>query len=293
MKGYPAEIKQWWDNLRPFNWGAASDDTAATTGHRRNCKTSARDAVPDVLHLARRPRRDHQEAGRDSAAEIWRPHAVRRHHRRRRPRQERSASHLHARRGTENRCRESRHHGHAEIHHPAHRARPPREAKRRHAPDPLHSLSCRESHFRQAGLQQGYDTWCPGNTFTDVIVADWVVRNQPGYKQKYNILTCYTPMSEDDRGYLLTEPSTRKIAAQRAAAISRSFSRDRMSIRSKCTSTAADILFICPRPASTPRFSLWCAQPMDRVFFANTDSEGPESTTSQAIAGGAARGERS
>ena len=25
----------------------------------------------------------------------------------------------------------------------------------------------------------GYDTWCPGNAFTDVIVADWVIRNRP------------------------------------------------------------------------------------------------------------------
>src|SRR5207245_6402606 len=66
--------------------------------------------------------------------------------------------------------------------------------------------------FEKPVYSRGYDTWCPGNTFTDFIVADWTIRNQPGYQQKYNILTCYTPMSEDDRGYLLTESGTRKKA---------------------------------------------------------------------------------
>ena len=59
--------------------------------------------------------------------------------------------------------------------------------------------------FDKPVFNSGYDTWCPGNTFTDFIVADWVVRNQPGYQQKYNILTCYTPLQEEERGNLLTE----------------------------------------------------------------------------------------
>src|SRR5438034_1249961 len=50
--------------------------------------------------------------------------------------------------------------------------------------------------FDKPVFNKGYDNWCPGNTFTDFIVADWVVRNQPGYKQKYNILTCYTPLHD-------------------------------------------------------------------------------------------------
>src|SRR5271168_3185144 len=29
LKGYPAELKQWWDCFGPSNWGAASEDTAA------------------------------------------------------------------------------------------------------------------------------------------------------------------------------------------------------------------------------------------------------------------------
>jgi phytoene dehydrogenase-like protein len=66
--------------------------------------------------------------------------------------------------------------------------------------------------FDKQVFNKGYDTWCPGNKFTDFIVADWVIRNQPGYQPKFNILSCYTPLPEDDRGYLLTELSTRKIA---------------------------------------------------------------------------------
>src|ERR1700727_957541 len=62
-------------------------------------------------------------------------------------------------------------------------------------------------------FNHGYDTWCPGKTFTDVLVADWVIQKQPGYKQKYNILSCYTPMKEEDRAYLLNETGSRKIAA--------------------------------------------------------------------------------
>src|SRR5262249_27904622 len=32
MKGYPAELKQWWDNYGRSNWGAESDETAAAMG---------------------------------------------------------------------------------------------------------------------------------------------------------------------------------------------------------------------------------------------------------------------
>src|SRR5437016_3215322 len=32
MKGYPDEIKLWWDTYCPSNWGASSDETAAAVG---------------------------------------------------------------------------------------------------------------------------------------------------------------------------------------------------------------------------------------------------------------------
>src|SRR5258705_1245154 len=68
--------------------------------------------------------------------------------------------------------------------------------------------------FDKPVFNKGYDTWCPGNRFSDIVVADWVVRHQPGYKQKYNILTCYTPLREEERGLLLTEDGARQVAAK-------------------------------------------------------------------------------
>jgi len=59
---------------------------------------------------------------------------------------------------------------------------------------------------------RAYDSWCPGNTFCDVVVADWVLQKQPDYKQKNNILTFYTPVSELHRDKLLQVPGCQKIA---------------------------------------------------------------------------------
>jgi len=137
--------------------------------------------------------------------------------------------------------------------------------------------------FDKPVFNGGYDTWCPGgNTFTDFIVADWVVRNQPGYRQKFNILTCYTPMKEDDRGYLLTESGCRKIAANVLA-----------DFQKLLPETNVDPIEVHiyrrghPMYMSTPRLYTeiqpLTRHPMDRVFFANTDCEGPVSTTNGGI----------
>jgi hypothetical protein len=67
--------------------------------------------------------------------------------------------------------------------------------------------------FDKPAYNRGYDTWCPGNSFTDFIVADWVVQKQPGYKQKNNILTFYTPLAEVERKKLLKIDDCRQIAA--------------------------------------------------------------------------------
>jgi len=139
--------------------------------------------------------------------------------------------------------------------------------------------------FDKPVFNQGYDTWCPGNTFTDFIVADWVIRKKSGYKQKYNILSCYTPMKEEDRGYLLNEIGARKIAAN----VLRDFQK-------LTPQTNVDPLEVHiyrrghPMYMSTPglytQVQPLVRQPMDRVFFANTDSQGPESTTNEAIVAG-------
>jgi oxygen-dependent protoporphyrinogen oxidase len=136
--------------------------------------------------------------------------------------------------------------------------------------------------FDKPVFNKGYDTWCPGNTFTDIVPADWVVRNQPGYRQKYNILTCYTPMKEEDRGYLLTEVSTRKIAAN--------VLKDFQKLLPGLNVDPLEVHIYRrghPMYMSTPRLFTevqpLVRQPLDRVFFANTDSEGPESTFTEAI----------
>src|SRR5438309_7189233 len=77
----------------------------------------------------------------------------------------------------------------------------------RYAPYPVVNLI-----YDRPVFNKGYDNWCPGNTFTDFIVADWTIRNRAGYKQKYNILTCYTPMRESQRAALLTDQGARQVA---------------------------------------------------------------------------------
>ena len=136
--------------------------------------------------------------------------------------------------------------------------------------------------FDKPVFNRGYDTWCPGNTFTDFVVADWVIRKKSGYKQKYNILSCYTAMKEEDRGYLLNEIGARKIAAN----VLRDFQK-------LTPETNVDPLEVHiyrrghPMYMSTPglytQVQPLARQPMDRIFFANTDSEGPESTTNEAM----------
>jgi hypothetical protein len=132
-------------------------------------------------------------------------------------------------------------------------------------------------------FNKGYDTWCPGSKFSDVIVADWVVRNQPGYKQKYNILSCYTPLPEDERATLLTENSARKVAESVLhdfQKLQAGMNVDPLEVqiyrRGHPLYMSAPNVFTEVQPIAR--------QSMDRVFFANTDSEGPVSTTASGIA---------
>ncbi|ABF40546.1 amine oxidase [Candidatus Koribacter versatilis Ellin345] len=131
-------------------------------------------------------------------------------------------------------------------------------------------------------FNSGYDTWCPGNRFTDFIVADWTVRNQPGYKQKYNIITCYTPLEEEERVLLLTEDGAKSVAED----VLRDFKK-------LLPETNADPLEVHiyrrghPMYKSLPgNFTKVQPQvriPMERIAFANTDSEGPVSATGEGI----------
>jgi monoamine oxidase len=148
----------------------------------------------------------------------------------------------------------------------------------RYAPYPVVNLI-----FDRPVFNGGYDTWCPGNTFTDVIVADWVIRNQPGYSQKNNILTFYTPLREAERAKLLTEDGARDLAAN--------VLRDWQKLLPGSNADPVEVhiyrrghpMFMAT-PGTYTKLIPAARHPMGHIFFANTDSSGPVSMTSGAIA---------
>src|SRR2546426_962792 len=194
MKGYPEEVKQWWDTYGPSNWGAVTDETAAAIG------------ILELQALAGADRKDN-----------------------------------------------------------------------RYTPYPVVNLV-----FDKPVFNKGYDTWCPGNTFTDFVVADWVVRNKAGYQQKYNILSCYTPMPEEQRVSLLTEPGARRVAKNVLRDFQKLFSSSNIDPIEVHIYRRGHPLYMSTPGLFTQSQPL-VRVPLDRIFFANTDSEGPVSTTAGAI----------
>ena len=136
--------------------------------------------------------------------------------------------------------------------------------------------------FDKPVFEKGYDTWCPGNTFTDFIVADWVVRNQPGYKQKNNILSFYTPLKEHDRAKLLTDQGAKQVAANVLADFQKLFPGSNVDPVEVHIYRRGHPMYMST-PGLFTQVQPVVRQPMERVFFANTDSEGPESSTNEAI----------
>jgi hypothetical protein len=136
--------------------------------------------------------------------------------------------------------------------------------------------------FDKPVYNRGYDTWCPGNSFTDFIVADWTVRHQPGYKQKNNILSFYTPLPENQRATLLDETQCKTLAARVLADFQKlmpEFNVDPMEVR--IYRRGHPMFMGVPRQYTINRVA--AAHPMDRIFFGNADSGGPESLTSEAV----------
>jgi protoporphyrinogen oxidase len=138
--------------------------------------------------------------------------------------------------------------------------------------------------FDKPVYNRGFDTWCPGTAYTDVLVADWVLqKNKPGYKQKHNILTLYAPLFEEQRPALLTDAGTKKVGAKVLRDFQKAlpeFNVDPVEVhiyrRGHPMYMTTPGLYTDVQPLARA--------PMDRVFFANTDSEGPESTTNEGIA---------
>ena len=148
----------------------------------------------------------------------------------------------------------------------------------RYAPYPVINLI-----FDRPIYNRGYDTWCPNNTFTDFTVADWTIRNQPGFTQKNNILTFYTPLAEDDRHKQLTEDGCKKIALN----VLRDFKKllpefDHDPIELHMYRRGHPMLMATP--GNYTKTIPEARHPLERVFFANADSEGPESLAMGAVA---------
>ena len=278
MKGYPEEVKQWWDTYGPSNWGAVTDETAATIG------------ILELQALAGADRKDNRYtwpgglgAITRRLAEILLPkHA---------DRMQLEASTV-AVASEKNEVQVTYVHG-GELKTVAAKAvimatpkfitrrivqgLPDKQSEAmqriRYIPYPVVNLV-----FDKPVFNKGYDTWCPGNTFTDFVVADWVVRNKAGYQQKYNILSCYTPMPEEQRVSLLTEPGARRVAKNVLRDFQKLFSSSNIDPIEVHIYRRGHPLYMSTPGLFTQSQPL-VRVPLDRIFFANTDSEGPVSTT--------------
>ena len=136
--------------------------------------------------------------------------------------------------------------------------------------------------FDRPVYNRGYDNWCPGNSFTDFIVADWTIRNNPGYKQKNNILSFYTCLNEAQRSTLLDEQDCKTLAARVVTDFQKilpEFNVDPIEVR---IYRRGHPMFL-GAPGQYTRNRVAAAHPMDRIFFGGNDSGGPESLTSESV----------
>jgi protoporphyrinogen oxidase len=282
LKGYPPELKLWWDNFGPSNWGAASEDSnagLAIGSLQEMVEESRRDdrytwpgglgaitkKLADILQPKRKER---MQTGATTVAVV----------------SEKEEVHVTYLLGGELKTVAAKA---VIMASPKFITRhivgglPEKQSDAmkqiRYIPYPVVNLI-----FDKPVFNHGYDTWCPGNTFTDFVVAEWVVEKRPAHPQKCNIISCYTPMKEDDRGYLLNEIGCRKIATN--------VLRDFQKLMPGMKVDPIEVHIYRrghPLYMSTPGLYMetqpLVRHPMDRVFFANTDSEGPESTTNTGI----------
>jgi monoamine oxidase len=147
----------------------------------------------------------------------------------------------------------------------------------RYAPVPMINMI-----FDKPIYRKGYDNWCPGNAFTDFIVADWTIRNQPGYHPKYEILTFYSTLREYERGTLLSDDGCKQFAGKVLTQFQKvlpEFNVDPIEIRLYRRGHA----MMMAVPGQFTKNRMIASRPMERIFFANSDSGGPESLSSEAV----------
>jgi len=147
----------------------------------------------------------------------------------------------------------------------------------RYAPVPMVNMI-----FDKPIYRKGYDNWCPGNSFTDFIVADWTIRNQPGYRPKYEILTFYTTLRESEREMLLEDEDCKEFAGKCLKQFQKllpEFRVDPVEIQVYRRGHA----MMMAVPGQYTKNRTIASRPMDRIFFGNSDSGGPESLTTEAV----------
>jgi len=284
LKGYPSELKQWWDCYGPSNWGAASEETAAALAiltlqemvdeskvDDRYTWPGGLGAITKKLAEILQPHKDRMLTGATTVAVVPGKEDV-------------QVTYL---LGGELKTVAAKAVIMAAPKFITRRiveglpdAQDEAMSKIQYIPYPVVNLI-----FDKPVFNHGYDTWCPGNTFTDFVVADWVIQKQAGYQQKYNIISCYTAMKEEDRGYLLNEIGARKIAAN----VLHDFQK--LMLGTNVDPVEVHIYrrghpLYMSQPKLYTEVQPLVRQPTDRIFFANTDSEGPESTTNKAILAG-------
>ena len=114
------------------------------------------------------------------------------------------------------------------------------------------------------------------------LVADWTIRNTPGYKPKYNILTFYTPLRESERVTLLEVDRCKALAGKVLADFQGclpEFNVDPIEIRFY---RRGHPMFMAV-PGQYTKNRMIASEPTERIFFGNSDSGGPESLTSEAV----------
>ncbi len=137
--------------------------------------------------------------------------------------------------------------------------------------------------FDKPIYNRAYDTWCPGNAFTDFIVADWVMQKQPGYVQKNNILTFYTPISELHRDRLLTVDGCQRIAERVLGDFQKLAPEFSGAEPIEVHMYRRGHPMFLPTPGIFTKVIPVANQPFGRIAFANTDSVGPVSDISGAV----------
>jgi hypothetical protein len=147
----------------------------------------------------------------------------------------------------------------------------------RYAPVPMINMIFDKQIYRK-----GYDNWCPGNSFTDFIVADWTIRNEPGYKPKYEILTFYSTLRESERSLLLEDADCKEFAAKVLKDFQKllpEFNIDPIEIHLYRRGHA----MMMAVPGQYTKNRMIASRPMERIFFGSSDSGGPESLSTEAV----------